>query len=379
MHSETDILIIGGGIAGCIAALALAPTFRVTLLDKQAAPTPKAGESLAPAARRIFRELGLMENNPDHETEQLYRPSLGMQSYWGSKQLAVADNLRNPDGFGYTLNRQAFEQYLRDTVIHRGVHSIWPARWQSSTYQANEWHITAKSDNRDQRQSYTLRAQLVIDATGRGAHFARSQGVTRQAEDHLIACWGLVPNSIPSTLSSIAAHESGWWYSAVLPSEQRLISFHTDADLIDRAAFRAKEAFLNLAESDAVIGKLLPKDSTSMDYQGIVSANSSRLAQVKGLRWLAIGDAAISFDPLSSQGMYHAMASAMQIRDLLLQHGGQRALAEQTLNVVLDRYEDQIDQIWQRYLTHKNLYYQQENRWANAPFWQRRHQQETAV
>ena len=44
----------------------------------------------------------------------------------------------------------------------------------------------------------------------------------------------------------------------------------------------------------------------------VVAANSSRLNYVSGRGWLAVGDAAMAFDPLSSQGLVQALASGIR-------------------------------------------------------------------
>lgn len=51
----------------------------------------------------------------------------------------------------------------------------------------------------------------------------------------------------------------------------------------------------------------------------MVATNSSKLEQGSGEGWFAIGDAAFSFDPLCSQGIFNAMATAMQLADLLIE------------------------------------------------------------
>ncbi len=81
---------------------------------------------------------------------------------------------------------------------------------------------------------------------------------------------------------------------------------------------------------------------------------------------MALGDAAISFDPLSSQGMFNAMASAMQLRDLIRQFKNPNEIAEV--------YTAQIHKIWQHYLKHLNIFYLAETRWKTSEFWKRRHQ-----
>ena len=140
---ETDVLIIGGGIAGCIAAIALAPFYSVSLIDKLAEPPERIGECLAPAARRILKQLDLLKG-----LEEGHLQNLGTQSYWGSNQLQIVDHLRNPDGFGWYLNRRAFESYLRKSVIDRGVNTLWPFQLKSCSYQNQFWKVLVQAKNK---------------------------------------------------------------------------------------------------------------------------------------------------------------------------------------------------------------------------------------
>jgi 2-polyprenyl-6-methoxyphenol hydroxylase-like FAD-dependent oxidoreductase len=74
---KTDILIIGGSIAGCIAAISLIDTYHVTLIDKLSEFKERIGESLVPAAQRILKHFGLLDgmNNP---LDSIYKTNLGM-------------------------------------------------------------------------------------------------------------------------------------------------------------------------------------------------------------------------------------------------------------------------------------------------------------
>jgi|KBSSwiStaDraftv2_1062776.scaffolds.fasta_scaffold479824_2 hypothetical protein len=49
----------------------------------------------------------------------------------------------------------------------------------------------------------------------------------------------------------------------------------------------------------------------------VVTAHSSRLDRVSGDGWLAVDDAAMAFDPLSSQGLTHALASGIRAGEAL--------------------------------------------------------------
>ena len=97
-----------------------------------------------------------------------------------------------------------------------------------------------------------------------------------------------------------------------------------------------------------------------------MAADTSRLDRVAGDGWLAAGDAAASFDPLSSQGILTALYAGRRSAESLLRHiGGDRT--------ALSDYGARIHSIYAAYLAHRQEYYAQERRWPTHTFWQRRH------
>ncbi|WP_299683077.1 tryptophan 7-halogenase [uncultured Tenacibaculum sp.] len=371
-NHNTEILILGGGIAGCIAAISLADTYKVTLVDKLIQPTEKVGESLAPATHRILNTLGLKLS--DSEYQNIFINNLGMQSYWGSDQVQIIDHLRNPDGASKSVDRKKLALYLREKAIEKGVDCFWGLRFFNSSYQDNTWNITCKSDDIKNRTTKVFSSKFVIDATGRGAHFAKTQNIKRTKYDSLISCWLSLPNTKQNTMSTIIPDEFGWWYSAVIPNNKRILSYQTDADIIEKSVFKNFSSFSKLIHQNKIANQFIENQTNAIEFHGVVSANSTKLNQVVGQQWLALGDAAISFDPLSSQGMFNAMATAMQVSDLLKKVNISSNLNEEKIAYLSNNYTSQIDSIWNHYLKHKELFYSAETRWKNALFWKRRHE-----
>jgi len=364
-------------VAGCIAAIALAPFYSVVVIDKLVEPTERIGECLAPAARRILRQLDLLDGfeQPHARTNQPWNVQTnGVQSYWGSEHVQFVDHLRNPDGFGWQLDRQAFEVYLRESALKRGVSCWWGTKLHRAHFEDSKWHLTLESvDETRDAALPVISATFVIDASGRQAHFAKKIGIQREHHDQLIAYWATMTTVDENKMSTISASEQGWWYSAPLPQNKRVFAFQTDSDLVDRTAFKQAEHFLALAACNPAISRILNGREGTLVYHGTVAANSTRLTEVVGQQWVALGDAAISFDPLSAQGMFNAMANAMQLTELLvgsqiIQHPD--AWRTQQFNA---HYTEQLDQVWRHYLKHKQTFYRQEMRWKDADFWRRRH------
>lgn len=368
---KTDILIIGGGIAGCIAAISLIDYYDVTLIDKLSEPKERIGESLAPAAQRILKQLDLLDGM-ENQLDSIYQTNSGMQSYWGSNQVHIVDHLRNPDGFVKSLNRKAFESYLRKSAEKRDVKCSWDTQLYKSSYEDLKWEVEVRSSNKNSKNQ-SISASFVIDASGRQSHFARSLGVKRQIEDNLIACWVTLPNTTENTMSTISTSENGWWYSSLVPNNKRIVTFHTDADLISKNELKTTESFFKLSKGNKEISELLKGNENTIEFQGTVAANSTKLEQFTGCQWAALGDAALSFDPLSSQGMFNAMANALQLKELIIKFDFITDLNYQNMEKFKVAYSNQVEEIWKHYVKHKGIFYGEEMRWKEFPFWRRRH------
>lgn len=373
---EAEIAIIGGGVAGCIAAIALAESHSVVLIDKLGEPAERIGECLTPAARRILRRLNLLadfEKSVPADQPHLHLKNMGMRSYWGSERAQVVDPLNNPDGFGWHVDRRAFEVYLRDAAVQRGVQCFWPMQLHNAVYEDQGWLITAvETDRITGNATNKFRAKYVIDASGRQSHFARKLGIERQHFDKLVAYWATLPDYETNRMGTISACELGWWYSAPLPNNKRVLALQTDPDLVD-TRIKSSDQFIELALGNREMAGILERNQGEVRFQKTAAANSTRLQQVAGKQWVALGDAATSFDPLSSQGMFNAMAGALQLTDLLLESGVVKDLCATKMHQFQIAYTQQIDQIWEHYLKHKKIYYGQERRWEAAAFWKRRH------
>ena len=372
---QTDVVIIGAGVAGCIAALALCDSYQVTLIDKSEVPDERIGECLAPAAGRILQQLELLtEFEHQLATTALTQQHLynaGLQISWGQSTPYITDNLSNPDGLGWRLDRQVFESFLREKALQRGVRCIWPAKLVHSEYQRQCWQITLTQLQHE--KTINIASQFVIDATGREAHFAKNY-TPRKQHDRLISCWATLDNTVENQLGSICASQNGWWYSAPLPNQRRVLAFQTDPDLLIKDLHRDAKVFTQHAQCYDNQARILDVYQQPITLHGIVSANSTRLVYFAGQQWAALGDAALSFDPISSQGIFNAMASAMQLADLMKKLDIVNKIEHDSQLQFKKLHQQQIEQVWHRYLDHKRYFYDQEQRWPNSPFWQRRQQ-----
>ncbi|CAM5482815.1 hypothetical protein SAVIM40S_04474 [Streptomyces avidinii] len=95
-------------------------------------------------------------------------------------------------------------------------------------------------------------------------------------------------------------------------------------------------------------------------------AHTVRLDVVHGDGWVAAGDAAAAFDPLSSQGILTALYTGMRAGQAVHDHlGGDRT--------ALTHYATELDTITAAHLRNRRTFYGLEYRWPRHAFWRRRH------
>jgi flavin-dependent dehydrogenase len=351
----SDVVVVGGGLAGVAAAVTLARGGRsVRLLESQAEPGWKIGETLAPEALQELRRLGL------HDAVECsaHISSPGIRSAWGEPSLADKDFIMNPHGCGWQVDRVEFEKGLRRHAAGEGVDVRLGARFDHARRDGDAWELTVGAE--------AMCARWIIDATGRRSAVARALGTSREAIDQLVCVYALLegPARIDRDARTyVEAHPDGWWYSALTPDGRRIVAYQTDADLI--AADRGLEWFRAGVEQSTHISELLERYGYAVDRPPkLTSAHSGRLAGRHGAGWLAVGDAVQSFDPLSGQGMHHALFTGHLGAAELLKNGFEAG--------ELPEYRLLLDHTWDRFLAHRSAFYGVEKRWAAREFWKRR-------
>jgi flavin-dependent dehydrogenase len=355
-----EVLIVGAGPAGATIAINLAPFRHVLLIDRKAGVAPRVGESLVPAAKRLLGDMGLWK---DFIAEG-HEPWYGNRSVWGGPEPRESDFLRDPDGHGWHLDRFRFESWLRAIAQARGAQLLLPSTLTDVERDGDKWRVLLSTED----GPLVVLCNQIVDATGRTAPVGRRLGAITQADDRLICAWvyGCDRNTFGRGLTYIEAVEDGWWYTSPLPRGQRVLAFHTDADLPSVSIVRERNKLLEYAKKANELSTILSEAGfTPGPETGASPANGASLKPPVGNGWLAIGDAAISFDPISSQGLLNALFTGLAAAETV-----HRQL-EGELTAIFE-YQQFIQNIRDAYLRHVKLYYALEKRWISAPFWQRR-------
>jgi flavin-dependent dehydrogenase len=353
-----DVAIAGAGPAGSALALRLARAgARVALIERQRERAFRVGETLPPAIAPRLQRLGVWDRFLDTRP----RASDHMLSSWGSAELQSQSFIAQPHQHGWQIDRARFDAMLAQAAVDAGA--VLQAGCRVRDFDGSDaagWRLQMQGGEA------ALHARWLVDASGRSARIAVRLGVERVRTDELIGIalrfTGGDEGGAPRG-PMIEAVRDGWWYAARLPGGEELAVFMTDADLLQGAGDPTDFALRRLGAAphtgQRVRGLSLRSRAT------VWPAASQRLVHAAGAGWLAVGDAALARDPLSSSGIDFALASAELACATLV-------AAQCGVEDAITRYAAAIARDFGAYRALRAQFYALERRWPDAPFWARR-------
>lgn len=365
-----DVAIAGGGPAGAAAGLALARAgLRVRLCEHDAARPFRVGEGLPPSARSLLRDLGVL----DRMAADGHRPSPGTLAFWGSAAPHAEDALFGVHGPGWQLDRVRFDAMLRHAAAAAGAEVRSATLRLDAAGDARAPHrLVARGQDGSEA---AFGARWLIDAGGRAATFARTLGAERIAHDRLFAVHQRLRGGAGTDRDGrtrVESVEDGWWYSVLLPSGERLVAFLCDADADDRRRLLDGDGlWRHLAGAPHLHALCTTHGWTPHGRAQGAEASSVELDRAAGDRWLAVGDAAMAFDPLSSKGISSALYTGLRAADAIL-------ACERGDAAAPDAYARHLRDIHRVYREQLRAFHAMETRWPQSPFWRRRQQDAAA-
>lgn len=362
----TDVLIVGGGPAGTSAALSLLNYSNATvmLVEQSDFNNTRVGEHVSSS---LFDILKYLKIDKDDFESGSFMPSYGNTSYWGSNQPTSTESIFTVETSTFQLDRDKFDFKLVEQVAERGG-IVFP-RTKCLNYlllQNNEWEIILKHP---EKGIFTVFAKYLIDATGRQASVCRQIGVPSKKIDSLMGIGAFFKLKEGYKLNHnqvLETNEFGWWYNAVLPDKTVVTTLFSDADIIAQHKLNQNDTWYDLLQSTNLIKHKL-KDTVSLSKKVWVRNACTQISDSSFKdSFIAIGDAASSFDPISSMGIGFAMSSACNaariIKYQLIKKDPERVIS----------YQKDISNNFDNYLKIRKQFYQQEKRWPSSVFWKRR-------
>lgn len=292
MSGATEILVVGGGPAGSVAALMLRRLgFRVRLTEANDRPRPHVGEAISLGVHRQLMDLGLGEalDRAGCRSFDEY------DEHWEQAEAIVREA---PPGSA-TIDRARFDATLWNLCRDAGVEVHLGQKVERVDRPVGGgWNVRIVGGER-------YHAAFLIDATGRRSLLPRARRASGPRTFALYSYWR--GEGLP-TRPHIAAGASCWTWAAPVDG----LGFHAIL-FVDRHALAEhgpdlREAYIRGLAKTGLFSLLANRANCS-----VVSACDASAwydDESCGLDFIKVGEAAQSLDPLASMGVQKAIQSA---------------------------------------------------------------------
>ncbi|WP_077047505.1 NAD(P)/FAD-dependent oxidoreductase [Pseudomonas sp. KK4] len=340
----TTIVILGAGPAGAAVALGLRRLgYAVTLVSEWRRFAALEGVSLR--VREALRGAGLR-----HALTEAALPSQRQVSWNGQQH---AQNVE------FLLDRPTFDRGLRDDVREAGVELI-EGRVLSVQTSATGHRIEI-----DGKQA--LSADFLVEARGRQAP-TLGKGLRGPETVSLLNRWQGTPGDAASAVESLV---DGWAWMARRADGQCYWQWTVDVASAELPTKALLLEYCRQRRQASVVAQDFFGDEPETDLQLHARSSTAILSpQVCGEHWIRIGDAAMAVDPLSGNGIFQSLSSALQaptVINTLLRKPERAALAQRF-------HQQRVEHLFLRFARIGRDFYADEQRWQDEPFWQARRQ-----
>ena len=347
---HAQVCVVGAGPAGAALAARLARLGHdVALVEREAVPRSRVGESLGPGSWPLLDALGLRE-------------AVAAAGFVRSAQARIRWRTTSEESpveyAGLTVDRGAFDSILLANARAAGATVITSTRAGRPRRVGDGWEVPL--DGR------VVHSRFLADATGRRRLLGGPRTAVSPRTLALYAAWaGAEPVDRPQSRVDVLA--DAWLWGAHLPGGGfRAMAFVDPAAVAGAGPDRGR-LYRRLLGASPMFAELLT-DARPLGPVQVCDATSYLAAEPVDGSLVKVGEAAFAIDPLSSSGVQvagqTALAAGAVVHTLLTPEGDTRA--------AMRYYTDLVAHTVTRHAATATALYAEHETYANTAFWRRR-------
>lgn len=315
--NDCDVLVIGGGPAGCTVAPLLAEKgYKVVLLERARHPRFHIGESLLPANLPLFERLGIAD---EVRAIGMEKWSAEFVSPWHAHKQVFnfAEAWDKSMPYAYQVLRAKFDDILIRNAAKKGVEVHEGCKAMAVDFAADENDgVTVRARHDDGREQQ-WRARFLVDASGRDTFLAnRFQIKHRNPKHNSSAIYGHFKGARrhegkAAGNITIFWFDHGWFWFIPMQDDTTSIGMVTWPHFIKTRGERSLQQFLmdGIAMCPALAERL--QDATLVNEVEATGNFSYVSERNHGKNYVLLGDAYAFIDPVFSSGVLLAMNSGL--------------------------------------------------------------------
>ncbi|HEY3174273.1 MAG TPA: NAD(P)/FAD-dependent oxidoreductase [Candidatus Polarisedimenticolia bacterium] len=317
IRGSCDVIVIGGGPAGSATAALLAMQGRsVILLEKEAFPRFRIGESFMPATWWSFEKLGLLDKLKASHFVRKHSVQFYLKDGHPTLPFYFSEVDPRESSVTWQVDRGEFDHLMLDHASECGVTVVQQAAVQEVLFEGTRaGGVRAAMPGGDIRE---IRARVVVDATGQSSLLSRALDLKSwdpQLKNAAVFTryHGALRDPGIDAGATLVLHtenrDSWFWY---IPLAGDVVSVGVVGPMQYLIAGRRGDPRRILEEEVARCPGLLPRlrGARQEDWIKVLRDFSYISTRIAGDGWVLVGDAFGFLDPIYSSGVLLALKGA---------------------------------------------------------------------
>ncbi len=335
-HQNYDTIIIGGGPAGSTAAALIAQEgHSVLLLERDAEPTFKIGESLIPATYWTFKRLGMLEKLRASHFPQKFSVQFFTRTGKATNPFYFFETNPHESAVTWQVLRSEFDQMLLDNATEKGVKVRRGVSVRKVLFEGDKaiGVVAQEKSSPDKNNDLeTIHTTVIVDSTGQRSLIGRQLDLNtiepnlKKASLFTHYEGGHRDKGIDegATLILHTEDKDSWFWSIPLPYNRTSIGVVGELDYLLQNR-REPDGKLNAQKIfDEELEKCQPLKQRLEGAKQLFPIQTTkdfsyRASRIAGQNWVLIGDAFGFLDPVYSTGLFLALKSGEMAADAIIE------------------------------------------------------------